>query len=148
MQTTRTNTPGECGPLPAPVAAPAGRRGRRDAAPRDDDRGLSESVQWSLAAVAVIAVLLGSIQAAMLMHARSCAAEAALGGAEAQAARWGGDGAAVARGIAVDNGFERATAVVGGDPDRVSVSVVIPVARLLGGGTIQVRSTAVLPRER
>ncbi len=119
-------------------------------APARDERGLSESVQWSLVAIAVLSLLLGAVQTATALHARACASEAALAGAQAQAASGAGTalGTQVARQVAGESGFHGVEVHTGGDAAQVRVEVTIAVERLMPGGLIHVHATAVAPRER
>ncbi len=61
------------------------------------DRGLSESVQWTLLTATAVLLLLGGVQTAIVLHARAVVANAALAAAEARALRGGTDDHRVGR---------------------------------------------------
>ena len=125
---------------PRPPSPPAGRH---------SERGLSESVQWALLTATAVALLIGGVQTAIVMHARTVVANAALAGAEAEAVL-GGTGAAAndaARTVAARSGLTKVTVTGSVTPDTVTVSVTTEVPVLLGVGPRHVTRTATIPRE-
>lgn len=114
------------------------------------ERGLSESLQWSVLYPLVLLMIVGIIQAGVLLHGRTVVAAAALAGAEAQALAKAGDGAArsAAEAILAPDDVQLEAIEVGGDQATVTVRVVARVPVFLDFGQSRVEATATQPREQ
>lgn len=111
-----------------------------------DQRGLSESLQWTVITPALMLALLGTIQAGILMHGHNVALNAAQAAAEA--------GSAYGSGTAASKGQAQRVAEAGGLKDvRVSMKQVgtrldvtvtgqIPIFFDIGQGAITERASA------
>ncbi len=117
--------------------------------PRHTDRGLSESVQWTLLATTTVFLLVAAVQTAIVLHARSVVANAALAAAEARALLGAPGDSAVeaARTVASQSGLTSVTVTSSLEPTLVTVTVTSPVPVLVGLGPRQVSATATVPRE-
>lgn len=118
------------------------------------ERGLSESLQWTLLAPLVVLVIVGAIEAALVLQARAVVAQAALAGAEAQAVAGSGDSGAsgsadaAARAVARGAGLSRlqVSTTTSDAAVRVVVQAHVNLPIDLGFGAIQ--SAATVPVER
>ena len=115
-----------------------------------DERGMSESLQWSVLLPLVMLMILGLIQAGVVLHGRNVVASAALAAAEAQAVAGDGEQAAlrVAHAMVDPDGVTLERVEVGGDADTVNVRVVARIPVWFDLGLSRVESTASQPRER
>ncbi len=116
---------------------------------RRDDRGLSESVQWTLLTATAVLLLIGGVQTAVVLHTRTVVANAALAGAEARATRGGTAASASdsARSVAGRSGLPSITVDSHVSATTVTVTVGTDVPALIGIGPRRVTSTATVPRE-
>lgn len=113
-----------------------------------DERGFSESVEWSLLAPALLLILLGAVQIATVWHARSVAFHAAATGAEVGSAHDASPGVAAdaARRVAESSGLREVVVDVSrGGPD-VRVRVAGRAPAVLDVATA-VERTVTLPKE-
>lgn len=115
-----------------------------------DERGLSDSIQWSVLFPLVLLLILGTVQAGVWLHGRNVVASAALAAAEAQAVAGPGQDAAVrvAHSLSDPDGITLESVDVGGDADLVTVRVVAHVPLFLDLGMSRVEATASQPREQ
>ena len=116
---------------------------------RHGERGLSESVQWAALVPLVLLAVLGLIQGAVVLHARTTVKDAAAAVAQQQA-RVGAVAAeaqATAERITAPADLTSLTVSVevSGDLVRVTVSGKAPVFFDLGLATVS--ATAVMPKE-
>ena len=116
---------------------------------RRDDRGLSESVQWTLLSATAVLLLIGGVQTAVVLHTRTVVANAALAGAEARATLGGTAASASdsARAVAQHSGLTSITVDTHMSATTVTVTVSSDVPALVGIGPRHVTSTATIPRE-
>ncbi|HEX2857910.1 MAG TPA: hypothetical protein VHO26_10625 [Propionibacteriaceae bacterium] len=117
--------------------------------PRRTDRGLSESVQWTLLATTTVLLVIAAVQTAIVLHTRSVVANAALAAAEARALLDAPGDSAVeaARSVASQSGLTSISVTSSLEPTLVTVTVISPVPVLVGFGPRQVSATATVPRE-
>ncbi len=117
--------------------------------PPRTDRGLSDSVQWTLLASTAVLLVIGAVQLAILLHTRSVVANAALAAAEARALLGASSQAAddAAQVVASQSGLSSITVASSVAPTLVTVTVTSPVPALVGLGPHQVSATATVPRE-
>lgn len=117
--------------------------------PRRTDRGLSESVQWTLLATTTVLFVIAAVQTAIVLHTRSVVANAALAAAEARALLDAPGDSAVeaARSVASQSGLTSISVTSSLEPTLVTVTVISPVPVLVGLGPRQVSATATVPRE-
>lgn len=112
------------------------RSGRRAAR---DQRGLSDSVQWTLLTPVLLLAVLGTIQAGILMHGHNVAENAAQAAAQAESAyQAGGTGTEQALAIAQVGGLVDTRVAVRRGPTKVEVEVtaLIPIFFDLGQGRV------------
>ncbi len=117
---------------------------------RRNERGTSESVQWAVLTPLVMLMVIGVIQAGVVLAARTTVRQAAMAGAEtmAVAGSGGGPGAAVAVRLAVSAGLSSvdvSTSVDGGMA-RVHVQARAQVFFDIGQGLVS--ADAVMPLEQ
>lgn len=113
-----------------------------------DERGMSESLQWSVLLPLVMLMILGLIQAGVVLHGRNVVASAALAAAEAQAVAGEQAALRVAHAMVDPDGVTLERVEVGGDADSVNVRVVARIPVWFDLGLSRVESTASQPRER
>jgi len=113
------------------------------------DRGLSESVQWTVLASTTVLLVIGAVQLAIVLHARSVVANASLAAAEARALFGASDRAAAdtARAVASQSGITSVSISTTVAPALVTVTVTAPVPVLVGLGPREVSATATVPKE-
>lgn len=118
---------------------------------RHDERGLSDSIQWALLAPLIVLLVLGAVESAIVLQARTCVAHAALAGAEAQAVA-GSPGSGAAQQAATDvtsaSGLRNVTVTSGQGGGQVSVTVTAHVDLPIDLGFGAVRASATIPVER
>ncbi|WP_420176305.1 TadE/TadG family type IV pilus assembly protein [Luteococcus sp. OSA5] len=109
---------------------------------------MSESVQWTILLPLLMLMVLGVVQAAIVLYGRSVAAAAALAGAEAQALAGAHANVAsqVARDVAEQGGLRDVRISVDRDAD-ITVQVAARVDTFWDIGPTQVNGRAVMPRE-
>ncbi|QLQ14410.1 MAG: pilus assembly protein [Micropruina sp.] len=113
------------------------------------ERGVSESVQWSLLVPVLVALVLGLIQTGIWLHGRSVASDAAL--ATAQEVAWARSGdaeaARVGQRVAHAGGMDTVSVTVhrGSGAVQVEVAGSVPVFFDVGQGRIS--ESVVLPME-
>ena len=117
--------------------------------PRPTDRGLSDSVQWTLLATSTVLLTIGAVQVAIDLHTRTVVANAALAAAEARALLGASAGAAddAARTVASQSGLSSVSVSSSVAPTLVTVTVTSHVPVLVGLGPREVSATATIPKE-
>ncbi len=104
------------------VSRRVGRAGVRTAA--FDQRGLSDSLPWTLLTPVLLLAVLGTIQAGILMHGHNVAENAAQAAAQAESAyQAGGSGLERAVAIAAAGGLTDVRVAVRRGPAKVEVEV-------------------------
>jgi Flp pilus assembly protein TadG len=114
------------------------------------ERGLSESLQWTLLAPVFALCLLALIEGVLWLNARTVVTEAAFAAAEAQAA-YGTRGevaAPVASRVAQAGGLRNPQVAVSNDSTWVRVSVSAQSVGFVGWFPTTVTATATRPKER
>lgn len=127
-----------------------GRRTDRSRTPvRRDQRGLSDSLQWTLLTPVLLLAVLGTIQAGILMHGHNVAENAAQAAAQAESAYLSaGTGTEQALAVAQVGGLTDVTVTVRRGPTKVEVGVSarIPVFLDLGQGRVSESASAPIER--
>jgi Flp pilus assembly protein TadG len=118
--------------------------------PRQQQRGLSSSVQFAVAMPVLMMISLGIIQGGVWMHGRNVAAEAANAAADV-ARRYEAD-QALARDAALDvaavGGLQDVQVMVESTPDRVRVTLTADAPMIFDIGLGRITESATAPRER
>lgn len=106
-------------------------------------------MQWTLLSPMVLLIVLGLIQAGVVLHARTTVRQAAMAAAEAESALGarGGDGRAVAERIVAPAGLHQVTTTIVRRGDTVSVTVSGRAPLFLDIGLATVEGHAVMPLE-
>lgn len=128
------------------LISPRAGRSRRD----QDDRGLTDSLQWTIATPLIMLCILGTIQAGLLLHGRSTVRQAAAAAAEVEAvSQPGSEGAsAAAQQVAQAGGLTAVRVQVNRSPAAVDVVVIAAVPVFFDIGQGQVSGHASMPREK
>jgi len=114
-----------------------------------DQRGLSDSVQWTVLTPVLLLAVLGTIQAGILMHGHNVAENAAQAAAQAESAyQAGGTGTEQALAIAESGGLVDTHVAVRRGPTRVEVEVTARIPIFLDIGQSRVAETASAPIEQ
>jgi len=114
-----------------------------------NQRGMSESVQWAVLGTAFLVGLLGLVEAGLVLHARTVVVQAALAGADAQAA-WRaapGQGLQTAREVATAGGLTAVQVDVAVSSTGVTVTVQGDGPTLVGWLTPHVKASTTRPLE-
>lgn len=116
----------------------------------DDERGLSESVQFALVWPVLVLVTLGILQAGLWLHARNVAHRVVI--AAVDMARGSAGSADEAHELGVDlaraGGLENVTLVVSRGPRSVTATVTGEAPVLLDLGLARVQETVTAPLEQ
>lgn len=91
---------------------------------RRRQRGFASSLQWAVLSPLVLLMVMGIIQLGLWAHGRTVALDAAMAGAEAEAAALAnGSGQGVAHSVATQGGLDQVEVTVSGGADDVTVLV-------------------------
>lgn len=116
---------------------------------RRDQRGLSDSLQWTLLTPVLMLTILGTIQAGILMHGHNTAENAAQAAAQAESAYLSaGTGSEQALAVAQVGGLTDVTVTVRRGPTKVEVGVAARIPVFLDFGQGRVTESASAPIER
>lgn len=120
------------------------------ASPRDrDPRGLAESLEWALITPVLMLTIFTLIEGAILLHGRSTVQQAAMAGAEAQAAMGAAPGVAetVATQVATSGDLVDVQVSSSSSGGFITVTVKARARTVVSGGLSWVTSSATVPRE-
>lgn len=114
-----------------------------------DERGMSESLSWTVLLPLVMLCLLGFIQGAIWVHGRTVVTDAALAAAEAQSLKGArvGTANAVALDLAAEAGLGRIEVSAQQEQGLVTVEVAGVVSTFFGTDLLRVSARATRPVE-